>query len=79
MTMRGPAIVVSYTIPLERQGVCEIRVRTRVAYRVFYIAKFEEAVYVLHVFEKRTQKTAKRDIEVGRQRLAELLRERRED
>ena len=58
-------------------GVNEVRVRTTGAYRVFYIAKFEEAVYVLHVFEKRTQKTAERDIDVGRQRLAEVFRARR--
>lgn len=31
-------------------GVQEIRIRTEDAYRIFYIAKFEEAVYVLHAF-----------------------------
>jgi phage-related protein len=44
-------------------GVNEIRVRDESgSYRVLYVAKFEEAVYVLHVFEKRSQKTAKGDI-----------------
>jgi phage-related protein len=49
-------------------GVYEIRIHTASAYRVFYVAKFEEAVYVLHAFQKKTQKTAKHDIEIGRQR-----------
>ena len=38
-------------------GVIEIRVHTRLEHRVFYVAKFEEAVYVLHAFEKRTRQT----------------------
>jgi phage-related protein len=43
------------------------------------VAKFEEAVYVLHVFEKRSQTTAKVDLELGKDRYADLLRWRRED
>jgi predicted XRE-type DNA-binding protein len=39
-------------------GAYEIRVQVGDAYRVFYVAKFEEAVYVLHAFQKKTQKTA---------------------
>ncbi|MEX2531598.1 MAG: type II toxin-antitoxin system RelE/ParE family toxin [Gemmatimonadota bacterium] len=58
-------------------GVMEIRIHTGVAHRVFYVAKFEEAVYVLHAFEKRGQKTPKRDMELGRARLSELLAHRR--
>jgi phage-related protein len=57
-------------------GVLEIRIHTGTEHRVFYIAKFEEAVYVLHAFEKKTQKTPKRDIELGRARLAQVLAER---
>ncbi len=49
-------------------GVQEIRIRAGGAYRVFYVAKFEEVVYVLHAFQKKTQKTAKQDIEIGQQR-----------
>lgn len=45
------------------QGVEEIRLRSGGAYRVFYVARFEEAVYVLHVFEKKTQKTSKQDLD----------------
>jgi len=57
-------------------GVIEIRVHTPVEHRVFYVAKFEEAVYVLHAFEKRTRQTAPPDIELARKRLADLLRRR---
>src|SRR5687768_7868757 len=39
-------------------GTIEIRVRTDTQHRVFYVAKFDEAVYVLHAFEKRSQKTS---------------------
>ena len=58
-------------------GVQEIRVRTGREHRVFYVAKFEEAVYVLHAFEKRTRKTPKADLDLARSRLRELLRPRR--
>ena len=58
-------------------GVMEIRIHTGVEHRVFYVAKFEEAVYVLHAFEKKGQKTSKRDIELGQARLSELLAQRR--
>lgn len=43
-------------------GVAEIRIHTGTEHRVFYVAKFAEAVYVLHAFEKKTQKTPKRDL-----------------
>jgi len=38
------------------KGVEEIRIRTADAYRVFYIAKFEEAIYVLHAFKKKLRR-----------------------
>jgi phage-related protein len=49
-------------------GTMEIRVHAGSEYRVFYVARFEEAVYVLHVFQKKTQKTRDADIEMGRRR-----------
>ena len=58
-------------------GVHEIRIRTGKAHRVFYIAKYEEAIYVLHAFEKKTQRTRDADLELGRKRLAEVNRHRR--
>jgi phage-related protein len=44
---------------------------------VLYVAKFAEAVYVLHAFEKRSRKTDRHDIELGRQRFRALMRRRR--
>jgi phage-related protein len=58
-------------------GVLEIRIHTGQEHRVFYVAKFQEAIYVLHAFEKKGQKTSKRDIELGRNRLSELAAMRR--
>jgi len=60
-------------------GVLEIRIHTGVDHRVFYVAKFQEAVYVLHAFEKKGQKTPKRDLEFGRARLSELRVQRRKN
>ena len=57
-------------------GVYEIRVRAGTAYRVFYVAKYDEAVYVWHAFEKRRRQTPQADIELARKRLADLLRRR---
>lgn len=57
-------------------GVSELRVRAGGAYRVIYVAKFAEAVYVLHAFEKRSRKTARLDLELARQRYRNLVRER---
>jgi phage-related protein len=58
------------------KGVEEIRIRTDEVYRIFYVARFEEAVYVLHSFQKKTQKTSQRDIELGQQRYKQMLQQR---
>jgi phage-related protein len=50
------------------KGVYEIRVRLAGAWRVMYVAKFADAVYVLHAFQKKTQQTAKSDIELAAKR-----------
>ena len=55
-------------------GVYEIRIHTGTEHRVFYVAKYDDAIYVLHAFEKRARQTRKADIAVARQRLADLLR-----
>ena len=57
-------------------GVVEIRIHTRVEHRIFYVAKFEEAVYVIHAFEKQTRQTPQHDITLAKKRLADLLRRR---
>lgn len=59
-------------------GVYEIRIHTNLEHRIFYVAKFEEGVYVLHAFEKRTRQTAHPDIEIARERYREVLRARQE-
>lgn len=59
-------------------GVYEIRIHTGVDHRVFYVAKYEEAVYVVHAFEKRTRQTPQADVDVARKRFADLLRLRAE-
>jgi phage-related protein len=53
-------------------GVIEIRVHAEGEFRVFYVAKFDEAVYVLHVFVKKTRKTSLFDIELDRKRYVDL-------
>lgn len=54
-------------------SVKEIRVKAADGiYRTIYIAKFEEAVYVLHAFQKKTQKTPRQDIELAKTRLKAL-------
>ena len=58
-------------------GVREIRVHTRDEFRVIYVATFQEAVYVLHAFQKKTQKTSKHDLEVATLRFKQLVKERK--
>ncbi|PID50152.1 MAG: hypothetical protein CR991_03085 [Proteobacteria bacterium] len=59
------------------QGVREIRIKkSDGAFRVMYVAKFEEAVYVLHAFQKKTQKTEQSDIELAQERFKDVVRER---
>jgi phage-related protein len=57
-------------------GIKEIRIRdTAGAFRVLYLARFEDAVYVLHCFQKKTQKTRKRDLALASQRYRDLMKE----
>ncbi len=53
-------------------GVYEIRIHEAGEYRIFYIAKRENAIYVLHAFQKKTQKTRQADIDLAKQRLKNL-------
>jgi phage-related protein len=63
-------------IPVVGAGVFEIRVHAEGEYRVFYVAKFEDAIYVLHVFAKKTRKASSLDVELGKKRYRELLERR---
>ena len=59
-------------MPAVGPGVYEIRVHTRLEHRVLYLAKFGQAIYVLHAFEKRTRQTSQADIDLARRRLADI-------
>ena len=57
-------------------GVREIRVRDASgAFRVIYLAKLADAIYVLHCFQKKTEQTSETDIRLARKRLKELIKE----
>lgn len=57
------------------KGVQEIRVRDEFgAFRVIYVARFADAVYVLHCFQKKTQKTGKTDLDLATQRYRDLVK-----
>ena len=64
-------------LPSVGLGVNEIVVRAAGAFRLMYVARFSEAVYVLHAFQKKARKTAKPDLELARKRFRELIQERR--
>ena len=58
-------------------GAYEIRVRSGNQYRVIYVAKFAESVYVLHSFIKTTPKTSKADLDIAKAQYSTLLKERK--
>jgi phage-related protein len=63
-------------MPTVGRGVREIRVREDDgAFRVIYVASFKNAIYVLHCFQKRTQKTSKADLGLAARRYRDLLKE----
>lgn len=63
-------------MPTIGAGVMELRIWDEAGtFRVVYVAKFEDAVYVLHCFKKKTQQTSQLDIELARKRFKELVKE----
>jgi len=66
----------SRPMPSVGPGVYEIRIHIRVEHRVFYVAKYPEAVYILHGFEKETRRTERRDIDLAKHRLAQVMKHR---
>lgn len=54
------------------KGVREIRISAAGQFRVIYVAKLENAIYVLHAFQKKSQKTPQRDTDLAKQRLIAL-------
>lgn len=59
-------------------GVNEIRVHVLGAFRVIYLAKFPEAIYVLHAFQKKSSRISGLDITLARDRLRAVLAARRQ-
>jgi len=63
-------------MPTVGAGVQEIRIQDAAgAFRVIYVAKLADAVYVLHCFQKKTQKTAKGDLELAAKRYRDLMKQ----
>jgi len=58
-------------------GACEIRIHTANEYRVIYVAKFPMKVYVLHAFEKKTQKTNPKALDLARRAINKCCRDAR--
>ena len=65
-------------IPSVGSGVVEIRVHVGGAFRLMYVAKYLEGIYVLHVFHKKSRKTASLDTALARTRLVAVRRARKE-
>ena len=61
-------------MPSVGAGVREIRIKVGLQFRVIYIARLSDGIHVLHGFQKKTQKTAKRDIDLAKKRLQRLTR-----
>ena len=53
-------------------GVCEIRINIGTAWRVMYVANRKEAIYVLHCFQKKTERTSKKDIDLAVRRYKQI-------
>ena len=53
-------------------GAYEIRIRVAGEWRVIYVARFADSVYVLHAFRKKARKTRKEDIEVASRRYRQI-------
>jgi len=53
-------------------GAVEIRIHCQGEWRVVYVARFRSAIYVLHAFEKKTQKTRQADIALARERYKQV-------
>jgi phage-related protein len=53
-------------------GVREIRIHVLGEWRVIYVAKLADAIYVLHAFQKKTQRTRREDIELARRRYGQI-------
>ncbi|MBU2621828.1 MAG: type II toxin-antitoxin system RelE/ParE family toxin [Proteobacteria bacterium] len=53
-------------------GVKEIRIRVLGEWRIIYVAKYQDIVFVLHAFQKKTRKTSRQDIDLARRRYRQI-------
>jgi len=60
-------------MPSIGRGVKEIRIHVLGEWRIIYVAKFEDAVHVLHSFQKKTKKINQHDIEIARKRYRQIV------
>jgi phage-related protein len=64
-------------MPVVGSGACEIRIRDEAgAFRVLYVAKYPEAVVLLHAFQKKTRKTTQKDIDLAKERYRDMTQRR---
>ncbi len=59
-------------MPIVGSGAREIRIRMLGEWRVIYVAKLQDAVYVLHAFQKKTRRTSQKDVDLARQRYKQI-------
>jgi phage-related protein len=69
---RGDTPVDFKPMPSIGKGVFEIRIRLEGAWRLIYVAKLQPAIYVLHVFQKKTQQTSSKDVDIAKKRYRTL-------
>jgi phage-related protein len=79
MVQAGDAPLDWKPMPSVGPGVIEIRIHNAGEFRVLYVARFAEAVYVLHCFAKKTRRTDPRDLGLGMRRYRELATRRRQE
>jgi phage-related protein len=65
-------------MPTIGAGANEIRIHDGGAFRVIYVAKFADAIHILHCFQKKTEERAERDIKLARKRYAAVLEDLKE-
>jgi len=70
----------SKPMPTIGAGVSELRIRDVAgAFRVVYVAKFEQSVHVLHCFQKKTQQTSQADMALASKRYREIYQEQQHE
>ncbi len=62
------------SMPSIGRGVKEVRIHVLGEWRIIYVAKFEEAIYVLHSFQKKSRKTSQQDVDLAKKRYKQIGR-----